>query len=377
MKTRIIVLTGLLIHGLLTHGLAQTSTLPARLLNSPPAGAETKKNAPTATAERRGESTVSTDRRTPLQAVRDTVAIQPRFPVMSHQDTLMALSSMSPMAPALALGEENIIGSYYVELSFNKTVSIIFNSPVRSVDLGSRDIIADKASDVENILKVKSTKLGFNETNFSVITADGKFYSFIANYNEYTPLLAINLAARTPAIQKGKVALGSRAQPINGVDKEDGVIQFSGVRATQSDIVYNCDKVMRKRRNVRHVGMEANQMEATVRGVYVEENVVYYKLAMTNKSNINYDIDYVRFFVKDKGSGKSVSRQEIEVHPFYVYNDEINVVRGKKSIERVYAFPKFTIPDNKQVVIETGEQNGGRVLSFVLNNSDIMGADLF
>lgn len=372
MKTRIVLLIGVMAYGLFTPGLAQTSTLPARLLNSPPAGgppagAESRKNAPT----------VSTDRRVPLQLVRDTVAIQPRVPVMSHQDTLMALSSMSAMAPALALGEENIIGSYYVELSFNKTVSIIFNSPVRSVDLGSRDIIADKASDVENILKVKSTKLGFNETNFSVITADGKFYSFVANYNEYTPLLAINLAAKTPAIQQGKVALGSRAQPINGVDKEDGVIQFSGVRATQSDIVYNCDKVMRKRRNVRHVGMEANQMEATVRGVYVEENVVYYKLAMTNKSNINYDIDYVRFFVKDKASGKSVSRQEIEVHPFYVYNDEINVVRGKKSIERVYAFPKFTIPDNKQVVIETGEQNGGRVLSFVLNNSDIMGADLF
>lgn len=355
MKTRILVFSLLLGQGLVYHSWGQTVTLPERLRNSP------------------GETRLET----PFRPTADTLSMQPVFPALSHADSLVALSTMSAMAPALPLGEENIIGSYYVELSFNKTVSIIFNSPVRSVDLGSRDIIADKASDVENILKVKSTKLGFNETNFSVITADGKFYSFVANYNEYTPLLAINLAAKTPSLTSGRVSLESRSQPINGVDRRDGVIQFSGVRATQSDVVYNCDRIMHKRRNVRHVGMEANQMEAAVRGVYVEENVVYYKLAMTNKSNINYDIDYIRFFVKDKTSGRSVSRQEIEVQPFYVYNDAIKVVRGKKSIERVYAFPKFTIPDNKQVVIETGEVNGGRVLSFVLNNSDIMGADLF
>lgn len=98
------------------------------------------------------------------------------------------------MIPDIPIYESNVIGSRYVELPFNKTVSIIFDSPVRSVDLGSRDLMADRADGVENVLKVKAAKMGFNETNFSVITADGKFHSFVANYNEQPPLLALNLA---------------------------------------------------------------------------------------------------------------------------------------------------------------------------------------
>ena len=277
-------------------------------------------------------------------------------------------------SPETPIRQQNVISSYYVDLAYNKTVSIIFPAAVRSVDLGSRSIMADKAADVENVLKVKASQIGFNETNFAVMTADGKFYSFVVNYNETPTVLALDLTGPTTGTPKREqVSLDNRTQFVNGTDEHDGSIQFAGVKASQSDVVYNCDQAIRHRRRGKR-GMEANKMEARLRGLFVKENVLYYRLALENKSNLNYDIDYVRYFVVDSKTAKLTSRQEIELRPIYVYNDAITTVRGHRKVERVYAFQRFTIPNNKQLLIVIGEQGGGRELAFQVQNKDIMKA---
>lgn len=208
------------------------------------------------------------------------------------------------------------------------------------------------------------------------MTADGKFYSFVVNYNETPSVLALNLAGPTNTPEPDRleqVSLNNRTQFMNGADAQDGSIQFAGVKATQSDIVYNCDRIVRHRKRGKR-GVEANKMGARLRGLFVKENVLYYRLAIENKSNLNYDIDYVRYFVVDSKTAKLTSRQEIEVRPIYVYNDAITTVRGHQKIERVYAFQRFTIPNNKQLLIVIGEQGGGRELAFSVQNKDIMKA---
>ncbi|MCY7358371.1 MAG: DUF4138 domain-containing protein, partial [Rudanella sp.] len=109
-------------------------------------------------------------------------------------------------------------------------------------------------------------------------------------------------------------------------------------------------------------------------GVYVKDNVIYYKIGIKNKSNIHYDIDQLRFFVIDNAVAKRTSQQEIEMKPFYVFNENIRTIQGKTEVERVLAFQKFTIPDNKRVQVMMGELNGGRNVSFMLSNDDIIQA---
>ena len=76
-----------------------------------------------------------------------------------------------------------MVTPYGVEVTFAKTVHIIFPAAVRYVDLGSNHIIAGKADGAENVIRVKATTEGFpGETNFSVICEDGSFFSFNAKY---------------------------------------------------------------------------------------------------------------------------------------------------------------------------------------------------
>ncbi|HYF69976.1 MAG TPA: DUF4138 domain-containing protein, partial [Ohtaekwangia sp.] len=46
-----------------------------------------------------------------------------------------------------------------------KTTSIVFPGTIKSVDLGSTNIIAQKVNGTENILQIKAAKSSFPETN--------------------------------------------------------------------------------------------------------------------------------------------------------------------------------------------------------------------
>jgi hypothetical protein len=66
-----------------------------------------------------------------------------------------------------------MIPSYALEVTFTKTVHIIFPAAIRYVDLGSIDLLAAKADGAENVLRVKAATQGFRkESNLSVITEE-------------------------------------------------------------------------------------------------------------------------------------------------------------------------------------------------------------
>ena len=62
------------------------------------------------------------------------------------------------------------IESYQLEVTYDKTTNLVFPSAIISVDKGSEDILVQKATGVENILRVKAGVKDFAETNLSYCT---------------------------------------------------------------------------------------------------------------------------------------------------------------------------------------------------------------
>ena len=84
---------------------------------------------------------------------------------------------------------DRMIPPYGLEVTFDKTVHIIFPAPIQYVDLGSNRIIAGKAGTSENILRVKAALRNFEtETNMAVITEEGSYYTFNVKSVSYTHL---------------------------------------------------------------------------------------------------------------------------------------------------------------------------------------------
>ena len=89
---------------------------------------------------------------------------------------------------------DRMIPPHGLEVTYGKTVHILFPSEVRYVDLGSPDLIAGKADGAENVIRVKATARNFpGETNMSVITEDGSFYTFNVKYADEPLLLNVEM----------------------------------------------------------------------------------------------------------------------------------------------------------------------------------------
>ncbi len=216
------------------------------------------------------------------------------------------------------------------------------------------------------MVRVKAAVKGFDgETNFSVITADGSFYSFNTVWADEPAQLSIEMADWL------------RREPESGLGGDRMFVRLGELAGETPAIV---DKVMynihcRNRRDVRGIASRNFGVEALVRGIYIHGNILYLHTQIENPSNIAYDIDFIRFKVVDKRVVRRTAIQETSLDPVRSYND-VRVVAGRTTQRHVFAFEKFTIPDDKVLVVEIYERGGGRHQSFTIKNTDIIGAGL-
>lgn len=72
---------------------------------------------------------------------------------------------------------------------------------------------------------------------------------------------------------------------------------------------------------------------------------------------------------------KRTAIQETVLDAVRSYNEVIEIA-GKSTVRTVYALPKFTIPDDKLLVVELYEKNGGRHQTIRVENADIVNAEV-
>jgi conjugative transposon TraN protein len=225
-----------------------------------------------------------------------------------------------------------------VQVTTNKTTSLVFPFTVLHVDLGDRNLLVQQVPQADNILFIKAACKDFEETNLSVVTSDGSVYSLLVSYAPAPPLWVYKLPT-----QKG-ATVASYAKGI--LDNERTV---RGIRASKWGIT------------------------AFVKGIYVKEDVMYYQLELLNETFIDYDIDLIRFAIRDGAKARRTASQEVELRPLETVGNIKKVVAGQHN-EVVFAFPRFTLPDAKLLFIEIMEKAGGRHLSLKVSNKKIIKA---
>ena len=251
-----------------------------------------------------------------------------------------------------------------VQVTFAKTVHIIFPSAGRYVDLGSNWIIAGKADGAENVIRVKATTEGFpGETNFSVICEDGSFYSFNARYAHEPEMLNIEMK---DFLENGDTTDFSHTR-MNIYLRELGNESPLLVKLIMQSI-YKED-----RREIRHLGCKRFGVQFLLKSVHSHNGLFYFHTETRNRSNVAFRTDFIRFKIVDKKVPKRTAIQERVIDPVRSYN-EVLVTEGKSDVRTVYAVPQFTIPDDKLLVIELFEKDGGRHQTIRVENADLVAA---
>lgn len=279
----------------------------------------------------------------------------------------LSLGSMAQTgATTKSFDTNQVVAPYDIDVSFNKTVHILFPAAVQYVDLGSNDIIAGRASGAENVVRIKAAVAGFpGETNCSVITADGSFYSFIVRYADEPERLSVEMDDWLRKNPTGEYANDRMFVRLSELGGETPVlvnrIMYSVYKKNASDI--------------KSVGSKQFGIESLLKGVYIHKDLMYFHIAVRNTSNVSYDMDFIRFKIVDKKVAKRTAVQETYVNPVRVYRQQ-NTVDGKSTVRNVFVFPKMTLPDDKVLTVEIFEKGGGRHQSFNIGNAELVGAKL-
>lgn len=234
----------------------------------------------------------------------------------------------------------------------NKDVSTHFISPekVEYVDISIADIAGDIP--LPNAVRVKPMKEGAS----GVLTISSE--RFVVQY----------LLVYTDDLDK----VYSRYN-----------IPYSDVKSyvnPESDMTYAqlhdyCYKMLLSKKNYYNVSSNKHGMRVTLNNIYTVDKYFFFDISLLNKTNIQYDIENIRFFVEDKKKTKATTFQSIELTPRLVSQKDKNF---KRKYRNIFVFDKFTYPEDKVFVIELSEkQLSGRVIRLEIEYNDILNADIF
>lgn len=275
---------------------------------------------------------------------------------------LAALTVVQTTAAKSKQDEPQPIHPISIEVGYTKTVHILFPSPVTYIDIGSMDILAGKADGSENVVRVKAAVRNFAaETNLTVITEDGGFYTFDARYTE-------NPAVSTLEIPASDRTAGNEAPPEGRVLlQEVGREKPATVKRMLSDIY------RQNRQDTKGIRTKKYGIEVEVCGIYVSNDVIYIHTLIRNETNISFEVDCRRFVVADRKLAKRTAQQQTAVDIIRVCNDP-TIVRGRQQQRTVFALPKLTMPDDKVLLLEIVEKNGARHQTVEIDGKELLAA---
>lgn len=287
------------------------------------------------------------------EVAQDTIVVHPKPTTGDYYESFTRPLTFDRMIPPYAL-----------EVTFSKTVHVIFPSAIRYVDLGSADLLAAKADGTDNVLRVKAALRDFSrESNLSVITEDGAYYTFNVKYADEPVKLSVEMTDFLhdgEAVNRPNNALAVYMQELG---QESPLL----VKLIMQSIHKNND------REIKHIGSKRFGIQYTLKGIYTHNGLLYFHMQLKNSSNVPFDVDFITFKIVDKKLAKRTAIQEQVIVPLRAHNN-LTLIGGKRAERVIFTLPKFTIPDDKHLIIELNEKEGGRHQSFTVENADLIRA---
>ncbi|HEV7378941.1 MAG TPA: conjugative transposon protein TraN [Dyadobacter sp.] len=236
-----------------------------------------------------------------------------------------------------------------IHISCNKTVNLVFTYPIKSVDKGSAYVLAQKARGVQNVLQLKAANPQLQQTNLTVITADGCIHTFLVDYQQDPMQFVIDVVS-SPSQNALFSDLTSQKQ--------------LEMLAQKAAVAQPARKWIKDKKGGVKIAMT---------GLYVNKDIFFLRLKIKNSTCVNYHIESDKFWISDLKRIKRTASQSDPVTPLQIFNHTGTIAAGTES-EIIYIFPAFTLPEQKRFWIALSEKNGGRHLKLALSNRQIVRA---
>ena len=227
-------------------------------------------------------------------------------------------------------------------VAVNRTTNLIFPAAIVSIDRGSTNIIVQKSTDF--VLRVKADTVFADTTNLTVITSDGKLYSFLVLFSPSPKVLTIDLGA-------GEV-----------LDKDTSLLSI--VR-----------KVQPLRHNLYGIRYSAGKVKLAVVGIYSTGKMLALQLSIINHSSLSFSVGKLRLRLVTTNRPRRSPVQELELSPLLVEPAGLNV-KFKQAAMVIVLVPVSELNNKQDLHITIDEAHGDRHLQLSIANRFLFSAPL-
>ncbi len=245
-----------------------------------------------------------------------------------------------------------------IGFSSEKTTHFICDEKITDIVLGSNSIIAAYADKIDNIIKAKALDADFAETNIQFITESGYIYTFIVNPDSSPDRLSVRLSS------------------VEDEERSSHAI-FKNNSVNDKQMNAFAKKLVEAKPSLNDIGVISSKMVFAMSGIYAYNDMLAFRFDIQNYGKIDYEMDFIKGYIKDKIESKTTAVQEEELVPVYVYfskNVSPSVLQAGETESIVMFFSRFTISSSRILYFEMFEKNGGRHLSFPVSDRELLKA---
>ncbi len=230
-----------------------------------------------------------------------------------------------------------------------KNVALFFPEPIRQGITGTSNFVFTYNREKEQYFGLLQATPG-SESNLLTVTKNGQVYSYILKYKEQLPNLNYFIATKE-SIGNERPKLEIR-NPIKKSIQEN------------SDKTVYFDKYCKYLLKISNGFISSKQKEGVVlkllKKVY-RSSEVYLVMEIRNKSEIDFEVDYLNIYRVNGNKKRKASYQRLEQEVIHQYKmpSQVKTGEGKRF---VYVLPKFVLGDNEKLEIELREFKGSRRL---------------
>ena len=271
-----------------------------------------------------------------------------------------------------------------IYVGFNKSAWLIFDGPVK-FDAGSQDIVVRNP---DNKIIIQAAVEGFEETNL-LVECNNEFFVYIVMYKEnpVKSIYSFQKSAKTELVEKTESSSPEVSKKVEAKEDKAVLKDYSAIEKKEAEEKKNnnikanyneiCIEAAEKKQSIFNRGGVFDKMTVKLENLFLHENEFYYVLSFENKSQIEYQMDYLGFFVRDKDKIKKIGMQDVEITANYAYNN-VDVIKGKTKVQMVFVLNKLVLGKDKKINIEVWENNGdltdegGRKMMFSLYHKEIL-----
>ncbi|WP_459641474.1 DUF4138 domain-containing protein [Flavobacterium sp. CGRL2] len=225
-----------------------------------------------------------------------------------------------------------------------------------------------------------------------VITSNGNIYSFIVRYKAEISMLNYfvkdNMAIGN---ESGSVVFedGTGQQLTKGEEKvsnaepepKSKIVESIKVNNYESTTVAPSSNDSNKLQSTANKEIEKpvfynriygskNKVTIKLKNISYVDNELYFTLVLSNESTLDYDINYLNFYIISRNKNRNTVAQTIPYEALYIHNNPTKIL-AKEETEVVFVYKKFTINENKILLVELTEDNGERTVKLEIPNTFI------